>query len=139
MKVFNYIIITLGIIFLLHLLGINTGSTILNIVGINENGMFIDSSGFYNYIFGATGILMLIVAGAGIVAGLFTQAKTENLIILPLIGAYLVNFATALISIINYSLTGDVPSWMGLIIIAILGPLTVGLVFSLVEFFRGTD
>ena len=139
MKVFNYIILTLGMIFILHLAGIDTGSTILNIVGINDNGLFIDSSGFYNYLFGAGGILMLIAVGAGIVASLYSGAKTENFIILPLITAYLVNFVTAIVSVMNYCFTGDSPSWLTYLIMALLAPLTFGLVFSLVEFFRGTD
>lgn len=82
---------------------------------------------------------MLIAVGAGIVAGLLTGGKSENYIILPLIGLYLVNFVTALVSIMNYVMSDAVPKFIGLLILCILGPLTIGLVLSLVEFFRGTD
>ena len=51
MKVFNYIILTLGMLFLLHIAGVDTGSTLLNIVGLNEErGLYIDSSEFYDYL-----------------------------------------------------------------------------------------
>ena len=139
MKVFNYIILTLGIVLVLHFAGIDTGSTIVDIVGLNENGLAIDSSAFYNYLFGTGGILLALGVGLGIVAGFFTQQKYENFIILPFIGAYLVNFTTALFNIVKYSLSASVPRWIGISVLCILGPLTIGLVFSLVEFFRGTD
>ena len=139
MKVFNYIVLTIGIIFVLKLAGISTGSTILSIVGLSENGLFIDNSAFYNYLFGVGGILMLVSVGVGIVAGFFTQQKYENFIILPLIGLYLVNFVTALVSIMTYVMSAAVPRWIGLLILCILGPITIGLILALVEFFRGTD
>ena len=140
MKVFNYIILTLGMIFILHLAGIDTGSTILNMVGIEDGNIKIDTSALWYYLFKSkTGLLTFIGIGASIVAGIYTSTKTENIIIWPFVTTYLVNFVTALVNVTNSCLSGEVPTWLAYLILALLAPLTFGLVFSLVEFFRGTD
>jgi len=138
MRVFNYIILIIGMIALFEMAGIPTGvSSILSFVGVDINtGSTTTTSGLFNNIFGINGIL--IGLGVGIAVGFITKAQPENFIILPLITGSFVFFAGAFISIINYSVATHA-LWVSSIIILILGVLTVGYVVSLVEFFRGTD
>lgn len=139
MKVFNYIVITLGLMLLLEFSGINvTGLNLAN-WGLGTDGINANNSSFYNYLFGSgIGILMIAAVGAGIVAGFLTGGKSENFIILPLIGIHLVLLVSSWVNIIKFS-QSNYPSWIFPIIIIIFGPLTVGYIFSLVEFFGGRD
>lgn len=138
MKVFNYIILIIGLIAIFELAGIPTGSAnILSFVGVNlPSGSVTTTSNLFNNIFGITGIL--IGLGVGIAVGFITKSQPENFIILPLITGSFVFFTGAFISIINYSRATH-PVWISSMITIILGLLSVGYLISLVEFFRGTD
>jgi len=137
MKVFNYIIILTGIILLLQMAGIPTGAQgVFNLVGLGTSEASVSASPLFDAIFGSVGILIGIITGIAI--GIFTRASPENFIILPLITGSLALFVTSFVTIMNYSLAIH-PTWISAIIVLILGPLTVGFILSLVEFFRGTD
>ncbi len=138
MKIFNYIILIIGLIAIFEIAGIPTGSSnILSFVGLDTGtGSTTTTSSLFNSIFGVTGIL--IGLGVGIAVGFITKSQPENFIILPLITGSFVFFAGAFISIINYSV-GTHAVWVSSIITIILGLLSVGYLISLVEFFRGTD
>lgn len=137
MKVWNYIIITTGMMLILVLAGFHIGAVdnLLNTLHLTTTNQDIGSSGLYNWIYT---YVFLAVAIGGIVVGFFTQAKTENYIILPLIAAQLVAWLSCLVGIMSYA-NSNYNGFISFIIIAILGPLTVGYLISLVEFFRGTD
>jgi len=138
MRVFNYIILIIGMIAIFEMAGIPTGvSSILSFVGIDiDTGSTTTTSSLFDNIFGVAGIL--IGLGVGIAVGFITKAQPENFIILPLITGSFVFFAGAFISIINYSVATHA-LWVSSIITIVLGILSIGYIISLVEFFRGTD
>lgn len=137
MKVYNYTIITLGMLLLLEFAGINTNTNLLSIVGIGTDSFGFSLSNFYGFLFGSGGIL-LGVGTATVVVGLFTKASPENLILLPFITGVLAVFIQGMGSIIIHSL-GNYSPWVSAIILLLLAPYVVGYALSLAEFFRGTD
>ncbi len=138
MKVFNYIILIIGLIIMFEIAGIPTGSAnILTFVGIDLNtGSTTTNSNLFNSIFGTTGIL--IGLGVGIAVGFITKSQPENFIILPLITGSFVFFMGAFTSIIIWA-QENTSIWSSTIVSLVLGVLSVGYIISLVEFFRGTD
>ena len=137
MKVWNYLIITNGMMFLLTLAGfhIPVVDNLLSTLHLTPSNQDLGSSGLYDWIYT---YIFLAVAVGGIIVGFFTQARLENFIILPLIAAQLVALLSCLVGIMSYA-NATFSGVISLVIIAILGPLTVGYLIALVEFFRGTD
>ncbi len=136
MKVFNYIILIVGMIAIFEVAGIPTGvSNILSFVGINIGvSSTTIGSGFYLAILAI--MSAAIVVGVGV--GFITKSPSENYVILPLIVGSLFFFGAAFTSVINWTFE-NTPIWSSTIVSIILGLLSVGYMVSLVEFFRGTD
>lgn len=137
MKVWNYVIISVGLVLLFKFAGIDYGAnSILNLVGIGTDSVSISTGNLWNAILGSSGILIGIVVG--VVVGVFTRSSPENYIILPLITGTLGAFIQAFVGLMQYSLA-NYSGWVSGIVLLILAPFTVGYILSLVEFFRGTD
>lgn len=145
-KVWKYTTISAGLIIFLHFAGVPVGavSQILNLIGIEvgPSGEVIASSltnsSFYNFIFGIGGILTSIVAvGSVVIAGFFTKAKPENLIMLPIVPMLLV-FLSAGVSIISHTISLG-STWVTALVVLLLAPWTIGYIIALAEWFRGTD
>ena len=137
MKVYNYSFLMIGMVLLFEMAGVETGaSSLLDILGIGTNTFTLTTSTFRNAILGSAGILIGI--GAGILIGTMTRSSPENFIILPFIigtlGLFIQSFGSILVWIVGQDF-----GWIKSILILILAPLTVMYLFSLVEFFRGTD
>ena len=137
MKVWNYIIIATGLTLLFEMAGIPIASNLLSYLGLSLTGASaIKSAALYLAIFGGAGIL--IGLGAGIAIGYITKSSPENFIILPILVTSVTLFIAPLIEIISYSY-GHFDNWIFYIILFIMGILTTGFIFAMVEFFRGTD
>lgn len=137
MRIFKYIFMMTGLILLLEFAGIPTGAeALIDFVGIATSGTGITTSDFWNAIFGSSGILIGLAIGVTI--GILTRAPPENFIILPLITGSLGFFASSFVSIMIYSIA-NYEIWVSSLIVLIFGPLTIGYLLSLVDFFRGTD
>lgn len=136
MKVFNYVILIIGLIAIFEMAGIPTGvAAILNFVGIDlGTGVTTTISPFY------IAVLAILSAAivTGIAVGFITKSPSENYVIVPLIIGSLVFFGGSFASIINFSRANHA-QWVSYIITLVLGILSVGYIISLVEFFRGTD
>lgn len=141
MKVWNYIIIFVGLSLLLWMAGINisgVGELLVKVGFINDSGAKEINSNISETI-------LAILAGAaavGIAIGILTKAKTENYIILPFVLATGVSFGVATFINLSYSLITYAftqASWIGYITLMIFGPLAIGFIVSIIEFFRGTD
>jgi hypothetical protein len=153
MKTWNYVVITLGMLLFLHIAGVDVGisSNIFERIGMNFNehreltNVTLTAGSMYGDLFqdyGATanyGILATLVLAVGgyIYIGTKFGMTAENVIILPFIVTSLVLFVSAMVSIMNMALQAD--QWVGMVIALLMAPLGVGLIVSLVEFFRGTD
>ena len=135
MKVWYYVLMSAFLGLLFEMAGIPVGAEVLSYIGISSTGTGIKTAGMYLAIFGTAGIIIGIVAG--ILIGTFTRTSPENYIILGFITGGLTVFTSTFIGIIN--VTATYSTWLRSIILLILGPLTIGYVLSMVEFFRGTD
>ncbi len=149
-KVWKYVIVTVGLILILRLAGLPTGADpLFRLLGVgfdatgNFQNVTTTATGFYDVLFRTTGdlrgiLITIAAATAGVIAGLLTRAKPENLILLPLITTTLVLFLMTTVSIMNYAI-GLGQAWVAAIIIIFLLPFTIGFIIALAEFFRGTD
>jgi len=136
MKVWNYVIISVGLAFLFEIAGMPVATSLLSYLGLSATGFSVKTASLYLAIFGGAGILIGI--GTGIAVGFITKSPPENFIILPFIIAGIVLFLSTFIGIINYAV-GNFPGWIATITLFIMGILGVGFIISCVEFFRGTD
>lgn len=137
MKVWNYVIISIGMVLLFKFAGIDYGATaIIDLFGITTSEMAIGTSAFWDSVFSSSGILIGITAG--IVIGAFTRTSPENYIILPIITGTLGGLIQSFVGIVAYS-SANYASWVSGIILLIMAPFTAGYILALVEFFRGTD
>ena len=135
MKVWYYVLMSAFLGLLFEMAGISVGSEVLSYIGISATGTGIKTAAMYLAVFGSVGILIGIVGG--VIIGAFTRSSPENYIILPFIIGGLTIFTSTFIGIINITATYD--TWLRSIILLIIGPLTIGYVVAMVEFFRGTD
>ena len=138
MKVWNYIFIMVGISILFELSGILGSDGVLTAIGYSRVGeqIFFDFS-VSSFLTNILGVLAGAIAG-GIIVGFFTRSSPENYILLGLVtGGTLTLFVQTIYGIIQASLSTE--PWIASIVILIAGPLLVGFMLSLAEFFRGTD
>jgi len=152
MKVWNYVFISIGLIFLLYVAGYDVGSSqqIFDLLNLEINSttrvienVTIAEGGFFEEVFNDTGDNLGILAAiglavGGIIASFFSRTKGENFIILGFILAVLVLFVSALGSIMKDVIATEA-SWVSWLIVGILLPFTAGYILALIEFFRGTD
>jgi hypothetical protein len=136
MKAFNYSIMILGMLLLLEFGGIPVGTNLLSLVGIGVDDFTLSISTFFDFLFDVKGILAVGV-GAAIIIGSIARTAPENYIVLSFIFSVLVKFIQAFTAIINYSRGFD--GWIFSLIVLLMSILGFGFVFTLIEFFRGTD
>jgi len=151
MKVWNYVVITIVMMLVLTFLGFSIGgfSQLFTLIGLNyspDTGQITNittsAAPFMETIFGdgsVKGILLaLLAAGGAVIIGLYAKADVENLILLPFITGTLVLFVEAFVSLMVYSIS-NAPTFITGAVVIIFLPLTIGFIFALAEFFRGTD
>ncbi len=151
-KVWKYVYVTVGLVILLKLAGLPTGAdSVLRLIGVTFDiggkiqNVTTSASTFSDVIFKNTGdaslrgiLIAIAAATGGIIAGLFTRAKPENLILLPFITTTLVLFFATTVSIMQYTISLG-QTWVTAIMVVFLLPFTVGFILATLEFFRGTD
>ena len=151
-KVWNYVIISLGLMLLLQFAGLPNGAmgSLFTLTGVNFNedntlaSSTATSTDFFDVMFGNDGfaiggILVTLAAAAGaVIIGFFAKAQVENLIMLPFITGTLTMFVSSFLSIINYTIDLGVP-WLSALVAVVFVPFMFGFILALVEFFRGTD
>ena len=142
MKLWNYLVILTGIAVVMALGGLNVAgfSDLFSKIGITVSdagiGEFTIDSSFWSFVFGTTGLLVLLTSSGAIGIGTFIYTKDKSFLILPIITGVFVFWISVLISIVNY--TRDYPVF-GIISAVILIPLTVGFIVSCVEWFVGNE
>lgn len=155
MKIYNYVVILLGLMVLMDFSGIiayeagATATGITTLVGFQrnaDNSLQFDPSfsTWFNSLFETVtdlGLGTLIAIGAaGLAIGTFAKGKLENFILLPIITTTLVYFISSIKDVVAISIAGgDMPTWIGYIVVFIGIILVGGLFVSLWEHFRGTD
>ena len=142
-KVFTYMMMALSIMLVMTFLGLHTGFTdILSIVGFsydNSTGT-ISSVGVQTSTIYLTLLAILTVAvGSTLVIGFITKSSSENYVLLPFVIGTLFLFVQTFTGIMGSVISGDYPGWMAAVVVTIFLPITIGLLISLAEWFRGTD
>ncbi len=146
MKVWNYVIMFISMMVFLEFVGLPTGlSGTLNYFGIQMNSETsqlitadLESSQLYDFIFGSTGLLILLLTAGVVIVGFFTKSFNPELILLPFITTVLIKFIGTSWAIIKYAQTTG-QQWLIAIIATIFIPLGVGYIIATVEWFKGTD
>lgn len=135
-KTFGFVMMAVVLVIGLQIMGFEIGvGSILDKFGISTSG--IDTSISFARLF-----ILAIIAGAsvtGIAISFLTKSASENIILIPVITVVLVLFFGTFAGIANHALASNYPGFIQAIIYLIFGSISVGLLFSLVEFFRGTD
>lgn len=132
-KLFNFIIMTVGLAFMVHLSGISAGTDfLLDDLGFSRDAFSLTNSAFYGLI-----ILALTITVSAIIIGTFSQTSPEYLIRSGIaVGPFLI-FISVYTAIIGYS--NSFSSWVKFPIWVIFGLFGVGLIMSLVEWVLGSD
>jgi hypothetical protein len=123
MKVYNYMLMIVGMLLLLDFAGIPVEINLLSSLGIGTNFFSFGTSPFWNFIFGTTGKL-IIIAGAAIIIGTLARSQVENYLVLAIMVGVIIAFVGAFKSVIDYTLT--IGGWVSAITILLLAPLAVG-------------
>lgn len=142
MKVWNYTFLFLGIAVFMALGGLEVpgfseffDSLGLTVSGANIGDVEIDST-IWLAIFGTAGILTAVGVSSGIAIGAFVWSKDKAFLTLPIITGTIFYWLSIIVSLITY--LKEYPIF-GIIIGAILIPLSFGFILACVEFFMGQD
>jgi len=147
-RTYTYIVIAITIMLVMTFVGLPNGfATTAGLVGFsfdNSTGQIenvsvdISDSDVYDSLFNLTAGILILIGGA-IAIGYLTKSPIENIILLEFLVAVLALFVSTFGQIMNSVITGTSPMWLVALIITIFLPITVGLIISLAEWFRGTD
>ena len=136
MKVYFYLVISVGLMILLNMAGIQVPSNLLidslNIFDL-EN---FTSSTFYKAL---VGVMIFGVASIGI--GALLRTSLESSLIAGFVSGTLVLLLGDIISIYIHmrKIGAEIPSWTANLALLIIAPFIIGYAISLIEFWRGTD
>jgi hypothetical protein len=148
MKVWNYMMIMLTMMIFLAFVGlpVSGGDTVLSLVGVSinstngilENGD-VSNSDWFNLLFNeSTGLIVLAGLGTAIIVGFFTRQFDWRLVLIGFFTSFVIKFASVGWGIITLAKdTGE--TWLVGIVATIFIPLTVMFIFSIVEWFGGTE
>lgn len=132
-KVYNYMVIAVGLTFLLKFAGIPTGADSL----ITWLGLAGDASGVsLGAFFIAVGAIFVTGTGSGIAISYFTKSPSESYVIAPIALGIFTVIASCFISVVNY--TSDM-GFVYYITWLIFIPFLAGFGVAIISFWRGTD
>jgi len=119
-----------GLNSILEKVGIDINQTSLELVSAD-----IESSTFWDEIFGSTGILIAVLAST-VIIGFFAKGYDPSLVLLPLViflaGVYISVFWGIIKFVATYN-----QWWFTSIITIVFGALAVGFIISCVDYFAG--
>ena len=127
---FKYLIIIAGLSILLPLAGINTSAGLL-ISNLFSDPEQIAQGTLFELVAGIIGL----VAVGGIIIGSIARSPIETILLAPL-AAITIWFVMDIISIITYA-NGHYSGWVATIIGAILVPIAIGYIYSVISWWAG--
>lgn len=131
-KVYNYMILAVGLTFLLKFAGIPSGADAF----ITWLGLANASSGIsLGEFFAGVGGMFLAGTAGGIVIGFFTKSQTESFIVAPIAAGIFTVITSTFVSIINYT---NGMGYIYYLVWMVFIPLLVGFAIAIIEFWRGT-
>lgn len=124
---------------------VNGADALLGTMGIEINsasgdldGGDIGNSQWFSLLFGTGGLIVLAGIGTAVIVGFFTRQFEWKLVLLGFFTSFVTLFISVGWSIVQLAqTTGE--SWLIAIIATIFLPLTVMFIFSIVEWFGGTE
>lgn len=151
MKLWNFLAIMLGMMIFLYFLGFpltgsqdildDTGISI-NSTNMSESTVDVSNSNWASELFDVTdGILFTIILGGTIIIGLFGKTLDWKIVLLPFITTFVAKFVRVGLGLVNLVQTSaeSGSGWLVAIIVTVFGTLAVMAVFSIVEWFGGSD
>lgn len=142
MKLGEMVVMLLTMMVVLEFIGIPTGiSATLNSYGVNINpktseliSADMGNSSIWHYIFGNTGILILLLGGGAVIVGLFAKSYDTSLVVLPLIITTATLFISTFSGIIEFTKTLG-QAWMTALVSTIFIALGAAFIWSCIDYF----
>lgn len=132
-KVFNYMILAVGLTFLLKFAGIPSGAdSLLTYLGISNNIENIS----LGYFFVAVAAIFTVGVGSGIAISFLTRTSSETYVIAPIALGIFTVLVSTFVSIILY--TKDM-GYVYYIVWLIFTPLLLGFGIAIINFWRGSE
>ena len=142
MKLWNYIFLFTGISVLMALAGLDVAgiSDLLNTIGLTTNTTGIETfaveNTFWGFLFGTTGLLILLGGGSFIGIGTFVYTKDKSFLMIPVITSVTVYWGSVIVSLVQakggYGIFGTI---LGVVCIA----LSIGFIQACVDYFMGVE
>lgn len=132
-KVYNYMVIAVGITFLLKFAGIPSGAdAFIEWLGLAADASQISLGTF----FVSVATIFTVGLGTGIAIGFFTNVPTESFIIAPVALGIFTVITSTFVSVVNY--TKDM-GYIYYIVWMIFIPLLAGFGIAIISYWRGAD
>lgn len=132
-KVYNYMVMSVGIVLLLKLAGVPTGAdSFLIYLGLSGD---ISQISFGSYLL-AIFAIFTVGAGAAIAISFITKSPSESYIVGTIASGILAIITSTFVSLISY--TSDL-GFVYYIVYLIFVPLLIGFGIAIIQFWRGTD
>lgn len=132
-KVYTYMVVSIGLIFLLKFAGLPTGAdVILSYLGLDSGAAGVSLGTF----FAAIATLFAVGTGTGIAISFFTKSPSETYLVAPICLGVFTVITTTFISIVNY--TKDM-GYVYYITWLIFIPLLLGFGMAIISYWRGGD
>ena len=131
-KVYNYMIMAVGITLLLKFAGIPSGAdAFLSWLGLADTPSGVSLGTFF------VGVAALFTAGlgAGIIIGSFTRTQTESYVVAPVAAGIFTVITSTFITIVNY--TQDM-GWVYYVVYMIFIPFLIAFGIAITEWWRGS-
>ena len=132
-KVYTYMMISIGLVFLLKFGGIPTGAdTLISYLGISGDASRINLSTFFIAIAG----LFTIGAATGIAVGFLTKSPTETYLVSGICLGIFTIITSTFVSVINYT---KGMGYVYYLVWLIFVPLIISFGIAIIQFWRGID
>lgn len=139
----KYVTIFITLIIFLEFVGVPTGASVaLSSFGININPNTsalesgdVGNSTFYNWIFGLSGILVVVGAAGAVIIGFFAKSYDTSLVVLPIIVSIGTLLASTSWTVISYC-SGLEQVWLTKIVTVIFSALAIGFLWACIDYFR---
>lgn len=138
-KIFTYIIISVGLLLLLYIAGIQTitGAVIAQLgISNTESLSGIDSSALGTKV--AAIIAILIGTSTAIVIGTFGRSSGDTIAWATVASSLLVLFTSEFCNI-AIALAKETEAWIGYLLFVIMAPFIVGYVIAIFDWIKGQD
>jgi hypothetical protein len=136
----NYIVISVLLAVLFEMGGIQVTDTLVGYFGLSLSdgaGGMMSEGTFWNFIFNSTTGILVAVGISALAVGFLTKSNPENYLVLAIIIAGSATFLATFVGVIGAARAIDSTGWIYYLSLLLMGPLLVGYVVSMIDYFRG--